>query len=277
MSDIQFIPNDPETILSETIATYQQQSGEALNPADAERIMIDVMAYRESIIRARMEFLMRQNFVQYASAPALDNWGALLGVSRNENETDDAYRARILNNSHSAIGTEAAYKSRILAHPGVSDLIIARKSDDQTLPPGVVRLTPLLRTITAEGVDAGGVHNAEMERAILADIEVADFGVIGPVFIFSEAKPVALNGDVAIRAVIGIDQETLERNVNRKIAEYFGTLSLKYDGVFGDYDLERAVLSADGVLSVAAVNFPNIPVKRIGDFYTQGDVTVNYL
>lgn len=277
MSDIQFIPNDPETILSETIATYQQQSGETLNPADAERIMIDVMAYRESIIRARMEFLMRQNFVQYASAPALDNWGALLGVSRNENETDDAYRARILNSSHSAIGTEAAYKARILALPRVSDLIIARKNDDPTLPPGVVRLTPLMREVTAQGVAVGNVHNAELAKAIISNIEVADFGVIGPVFVFSEATAVILNGSISIRAVIGVDQATLERNVSRKIEEYFGALSLHYEGNFGAYDLERMILAADGVLSVADIDFTNIPVKRIGDFYTQGDVTVNYL
>ena len=63
MSEIQFITNDPETILAETIATYQQAAGEVLNPADPERILIDAMAYRESILRARMEFLMRQNFV----------------------------------------------------------------------------------------------------------------------------------------------------------------------------------------------------------------------
>lgn len=277
MSEIQFISNDPEAILSETIATYQQATGEILNPADPERILIDTMAYRESILRARMEFLMRQNFVQYASAPALDNWGALFGISRNDGETDDDYRARILNSTHNAIGTEEAYRQRILALVQVSDLIITRKSDEPTLPPGMIRLTPLMRIVSEDGTASGTVHTSELEQIILADIQADDFGVVGPVFIFSEANPVPLSGSISVRAVLGSNQEALEKNVARKVAEYFGTLSLRYGGDFGAYDLERAVLTADGVLSVAAIDFPNIPVKRPADFYTQGTVTVNYL
>lgn len=277
MSEIQFITNDPETILAETIATYQQATGETLNPADPERIVIDVMAYRESVLRARMEYLMRQNFVQYATAPALDNWGALLGVSRNEGETDDEYRARILSGTHNAIGTEEAYRQRILALAQVSDLIITRKSDEPTLPPGMVRLTPLMRGVSEDGVAEGKVHDAALEQIILNDIQTDDFGVVGPVFVFSEANPVPISGSISVRAVLGANQETMEKNVNRKISEYFGALSLRYEGDFGAYDLERTVLAADGVLSVAAIDFPNIPVKRPADFYIQGIVTVNYL
>lgn len=277
MSEIQFIANDPEAILSETIATYQQAAGETLHPADPERILIDVMAYRESVLRARIEFLMRQNFVQYATAPALDNWGSLFGISRNDGETDDDYRARILNSTHSAIGTEEAYRQRILALEQVSDLIITRKSDDQTLPPGTVQLTPLIRGLSADGVVIGTVHSLELEKVILSDIQADDFGVVGPVFIFSSANPVPLSGSVSVRSVLGADRDTLEKNVSRKIAEYFGALSLSFKSDFGAYDLERAVLAADGVLSVAAIDFPNIPVKRPADFYTQGSVIVNYL
>ncbi len=277
MSEIQFIANDPEAILSETIATYQQATGETLHPADPERILIDVMAYRESVLRARMEFLMRQNFVQYATAPALDDWGALFGVSRLPDEADDEYRLRILNNTHQAIGTEEAYRQRILSLPEVSDLIITRKSDEPTLPPGIIRLTPLRRMISQDGVTFGSVHSPELEQIILNDIQADNFGVVGPVFIFSEANPVPISGHVSVRAVLGADRETLEKNVNRKIAEYFGTLSLHYAGDFGAYDLERAVLAADGVLSVVSVDFPNIPVKRPADFYVQGAITVDYL
>lgn len=137
MSTIQFIPNNPENILAETIATYSQRYGEPLNPADPERIMIDVMAYRENVLRGAMENLMRQNFVQYASAPHLDNRGALFGVGRLDGETDDDYRLRILNSPHSAIGTENAYRLAILSLEQIADITIERKSDDPTLPPGV--------------------------------------------------------------------------------------------------------------------------------------------
>ena len=182
-----------------------------------------------------------------------------------------------MNSTHNAIGTEEAYRQRILALEQVADLIIIRKSEEPTLPPGMVRLIPLMRAVSEDGAAAGAVHTPELEQIILADIQADDFGVVGPVFIFSEANPVPLSGSISVRAVLGTNQETLEKNVTRKIAEYFGTLSLHYEGDFGAFDLERAVLAADGVLSVAAIDFPNIPVKRPADFYTQGVVTVNYM
>ena len=67
MADINFISKDAEQILADTLSEYQRQAGTKLNPADAETIVIDCMAYREIILRGEMEKLMRQNFVQFAT------------------------------------------------------------------------------------------------------------------------------------------------------------------------------------------------------------------
>lgn len=273
MSTIQFIPNNPENILSETIATYSARFGVPLNPADPERIMIDVLAYRESVLRGAMENLMRQNFVQYAAAPHLDNWGALFGVGRLDGESDNEYRQRILNSPHSAIGTESAYRLAILSLEAIADITIERKSDDPTLPPGVIRLTPLIKNVV-NGVVFGAPHTAETVEALNAIIYADTFGIIGPVFIYRHAEAAPIDGAVVVRAILGYNVEQVRRNVDRKISEYFGALSQKFTSTFGVFDLERAIQSAEGVLTVVNMDFPNIPVLRPGEYYTRGTITI---
>lgn len=272
--NIQFIPNDPEQILAETIASYTAQYGAPLQPADPERLVIDVMAYRESILRGQMEHLMRQNFVQYATAPYLDAWGALFGVVRLIDETDDAYRGRILESTHEAIGTEAAYRSAILAVEGVCDLVIERKNDDPTLPPGVVRLTPLVRSLV-DGVAFGAPHSTQTERAIDAVLYAEAFGVLGPMFVYRRAVPVPISGTITVRPVLGFTAQQIEQNVRKKTIEYFGKLSQSFSSAFGVFDLERAVAAAAGVLGVTGLDFVNVPTLAPGDFHTIGQVTIS--
>lgn len=274
MNDIQFIPNDPENILSEAIATYSKHFGAALNPADPERIMIDLLAYRESVLRGSVEHLMRQNFVQYASAPHLDNWGALFGVVRHAGESDNDYRQRILNSPHSAIGTEVAYSNAILSLTEVCDLIFERKSDDNTLPPGVVRLTPLMKTVV-NGVTCASAHNSALETLINSVIYSDSFGVVGAIFTYKNAVAVSINGTITVRPILGFNANQIIANVKHQVNQYIGALSLSFDATFGVFDLERAVLASEGVLSIANISFPNVPLLRQGEFYSVGNVTIN--
>lgn len=277
MAEKQFIQNDPEQILADTIATYQQKTGQKLNPADAERLVVDCMVYREMILRADIEHLMRQNFVQYATGDNLDAWGELFGVTRLEGESDDNYRERILASTQGSIGTLEAYRQRILSTPGVSDVRIFRKTDDNTLPPGVVRLIPIMETLTGDMTPAGTVHDTALEKVIMESIDAADFGIIGAMFLFQKVVPVPINGNISVRGILNYPQEQLIRNITRKINDYFNRLSLTFDSQFGAFDLEREILTADGVL-VGGVTlvFNNVPVKRTGEFYVKGNVTVSY-
>lgn len=274
MANIEFIKKDPEQILSDTIAEYQRLSGTKLNPADAEMLLIDSMAYRETLLRGSMEHLMRQNFVQYADGQNLDNWGALWGVARQNDETDDEYRVRILAMAKGTIGTKAAYFARIMAIGEVSDIIIIRKSDDNTLPPGVVKLIPLVKYMSENMIEGGTVHNKAQERLITETITADDFGVIGPVFTFQAAVPVPVNGSVEARIAFGANPADVRRSINLKTEEYFGQLSQKFSGEFGVFDLERKILEASGVTGIINLGFTNIPTKPEGGFYVQGQITV---
>lgn len=46
-----FIDRDPAQITSEMIAQYEDASGKKLYPAQAERLLIDLFAYRENLVR----------------------------------------------------------------------------------------------------------------------------------------------------------------------------------------------------------------------------------
>lgn len=78
----QFIERDVNKITQEWIALYEQKTGKTLQPAQIERILIDVGVYRESLLRIGIQEAAKQNLVNYATYPMLDYLGELVGVKR---------------------------------------------------------------------------------------------------------------------------------------------------------------------------------------------------
>jgi len=78
----ELINRDPEQILSEMIADYQTCTGRTLEPAQAEMLLINAFAYRESLIRNQIQDAGLQCLVEYARFPMLDFLGQLVGVTR---------------------------------------------------------------------------------------------------------------------------------------------------------------------------------------------------
>jgi len=77
-----FIDRDPQTITAEIVAQYESLTGKTLYPAQVERLLIDVMAYRETMVRIGIQEAAKQCLVAYARAPMLDYLGELVGVTR---------------------------------------------------------------------------------------------------------------------------------------------------------------------------------------------------
>lgn len=71
-----FIDRDPAQITSEMIAQYEDASGKKLYPAQAERLLIDLFAYRENLVRIAIQEAAKQNLVAYSRAPMLDYLGS---------------------------------------------------------------------------------------------------------------------------------------------------------------------------------------------------------
>ena len=79
-----FISRDPEIITQQLITMFEAVTGRTLYPAQVERILIDLIAYRETLIRIGIQEAAKQNMVNYAVYPMIDHLGSLLGVTRLE-------------------------------------------------------------------------------------------------------------------------------------------------------------------------------------------------
>lgn len=77
-----FIARDPVVVTEEAIAAYEAATGRRLQPAQVERLLVDLVAYRESLIRIAIQEAAKQNLLAFARYPMLDYLGDLLGVVR---------------------------------------------------------------------------------------------------------------------------------------------------------------------------------------------------
>lgn len=73
---------DPNRILAGMIAAFEATAGRTLMPAQVERLLINLYAYRESLARNAIQYAGQQNLLAYAIFPMIDYLGQLLGVTR---------------------------------------------------------------------------------------------------------------------------------------------------------------------------------------------------
>ena len=73
---------DPNLILGDMLTAFQTLAQRTLRPAQVEQLLINLYAYRESIIRNQIQYAGEQNLLAFAVYPMIDYLGALLGVSR---------------------------------------------------------------------------------------------------------------------------------------------------------------------------------------------------
>src|SRR5713101_762002 len=73
---------DPNLILADMIAEFETAAGRTLQPAQVERLLINLYAYRESLVRNAIQYAGQQNLLAYARFPMIDYLGQLLGVDR---------------------------------------------------------------------------------------------------------------------------------------------------------------------------------------------------
>lgn len=77
-----FIDRDPETIMRAWTELYEQKSGKILQPAQIEKLMIDVGAYRETVLRMDIQETAKKNLLSYAPLDVLRHIGEPFGVEQ---------------------------------------------------------------------------------------------------------------------------------------------------------------------------------------------------
>jgi len=76
------VDRDGAAILAECIASYEAAAGRTLLPAQAERLVIDLMVYRELLVRSAIQDAGLQNLLAYARYPMIDLLGQIVGATR---------------------------------------------------------------------------------------------------------------------------------------------------------------------------------------------------
>lgn len=77
-----FIDRDPNKVLADQVLQWETLTGKTLYPAQVEQLLINLIAYREILTRIGIQEAAKQNLVEYASYPALDHLGELVGTYR---------------------------------------------------------------------------------------------------------------------------------------------------------------------------------------------------
>jgi phage-related baseplate assembly protein len=146
----EFIDRDLEVIIEEMVADYEQRTGRVLQPAQVERLLINAFAYRELLLREKVQFAATQNLVDFAAAPMLDYLGALVGVTRLAASSATVTIQFTLVAGHG--GVTIPQGTRVSSTDGQA---VFRTDNDQIVAPGVNTASVTASMIT-EGVSGNG-------------------------------------------------------------------------------------------------------------------------
>ncbi|EDW6064256.1 baseplate protein [Salmonella enterica subsp. enterica serovar Oslo] len=166
-----FLETRPDVILREVIDWYEKESGKKLYPADDEMLLINMVVYRESLVRTIIQDVAGQNLVAKARAPMIDYLGQLVGVLRLS-----AIPAR----TPLKFSVDETPVTSILIPAGTrvsaTDSVIFATDNDVLLVAGALSVQ-VQATCTEVGVVGNGWQPAQISN-LLDDIEGADFQVV---------------------------------------------------------------------------------------------------
>ncbi|HCM1915263.1 TPA: baseplate J/gp47 family protein [Salmonella enterica subsp. salamae serovar 28:r:e,n,z15] len=166
-----FLETRPDVILREVIDWYEKESGKKLYPADDEMLLINMVAYRESLVRNVIQDVAGQNLVAKARAPMIDYLGQLVGVFRLPAVPASAI-LRFSVDEAPATGILIPAGTRVSA----TDSVIFATDSDVLLATGA-RSVQVNATCTGAGFDGNGWQPAQISN-LLDDIDGADFQVV---------------------------------------------------------------------------------------------------
>lgn len=167
-------PLDYETILAQLLADYRARWPEfsAWVESDPALKLLEVAAYRELLLRARVNDAARAVMLAHAAGADLDNLAALFAVERLAGEDDAALRARVTASlgAHNTAGSAAGYE--YWARSAGADMVCVRRLSRD--PAGTLRIW-IGGAVTGEGAAALDARpSLALYRAVEAVLERPD-------------------------------------------------------------------------------------------------------
>ena len=224
-----FIERNPDTITNEWIKLYEEKSGKTLQPAQIERLMIDVAAYRETVLRIDIQETAKQNLLSYANLENLEHIGEPLGVTKLLAKASiTTIRFSIDETVDFDItipkGTEIETKD---------GLFIFQTDEEVFLPSGSlfvdVKASCETKGATSNNYAIGSINNLLTPLSFVTDvanISISSGGVDDEVQVLSPEKI-----DFQIVATLYLfkdaDKDSVISTIEKKLSEYKTTLSAK--------------------------------------------------
>jgi phage-related baseplate assembly protein len=252
-----------EAILAEMIADLQVRdlSFTALVESDPAMRILQVAAYRELLIRQRVNDAARGVMVAYAVKGALDHLGALVRVTRlvltpatdsaaavMESDTDFRRRIVLAPDGFSTAGPEAAYVFHALS------------ADANVLDATAISLTPGVVTVTVMSRLGEGVASGPMLAAVTAALNVKTVRPLTDNVIVQSATVVHYTVTAQIYVFSGPDSALILANAQAGLAKYVEAcrrlgLDVTDSGL-------KAALHVEGVQKVLIPGWADVVVDR---------------
>ncbi len=227
-------PLDPEAVeaamRADFLARYPEHT--AWVESDPAAKLIEAAAYREVLIRARINDSARSVMLAFARAGDLEHIAAQFGVVRLAGEADDAMRRRVLlsHSAYSTAGSRAGYEFHARsADARVSDVDVARTA------PGQVRVV-----VFGEGAD--GIPSAEVLAVVRAALSGEDAIPLTDTVTVQSVEVVPFTIDATLTIAPGPDRDVVLAASRASLDAY--VRSLRTAGA----DVHRAAVTAAAVV-----------------------------
>ena len=158
--------------------------------------LMEVAAYRELLLRQRINQAAKSNLLAFATGTDLDNLATFYGLTRKDGETDGEFRNRILLRIEgwSSAGSKAAYKF----HAMNSDARVKEANADSP-EPGLVRISILSKEdgglVSDDLLESVNLYMQREDIKVLTDTvqvvpcELIDFTVRAKISLMSSTPP----------------------------------------------------------------------------------------
>lgn len=181
-----------EEILASLVADFQARHPDytALLYSDPAIKLLEVAAYRETIIRARVNDAFKATLLTLAAGADLDNLADFYNVSRQVDETDEAFRLRTIERikGSSTAGGAAWYRYQALtADDRIRDALVTSPEPGEVLVAILSEEGQSIRLATGDALDAlGAVYGVtriasppEIDEDYRARVRTAAIGSAG--------------------------------------------------------------------------------------------------
>ena len=203
---------DFESILSEMKSALSEELGDSSWDVESEPMvkLLEVCAYREVLIRQRVNDAAKQTMVAYATGTNLEHLAALLGVSRNDDESDDRLRVRtqLALEGFSTAGPVGAYVYHALAADDrVKDVAVSSPSAGQVL-------------VSVLSVDGDGVAAADLVSVVAAYLNDEDVRPLTDQVLVQSASVISYSVTATLTFYPGPDASTVKAAAESALVKY---------------------------------------------------------